>query len=81
MTDQDLETFLRAQMRAIAPDIDIDDIDRSADLREEFDIDSMDFLNLVTAIAKELKLEMPESDYAKMGSFDMLLDYLRDKTG
>jgi acyl carrier protein len=81
MTDQNLETFLRTQMRAIAPDIDIEDIDRQADLREEFDIDSMDFLNLVTAISKELKLEMPESDYARMASYDMLLEYLKEKIG
>jgi acyl carrier protein len=46
------------------------------DLREEFDIDSMDFLNLVTALSKRLGTAMPESDYGQMDSFDAMIDYL-----
>lgn len=78
MTGEEIETVLRTQLRMIAPDIEIADIDRKRDLREEFDIDSMDFLNLVTALSKELKLEMPERDYPKMETFASLLSYLQE---
>jgi len=73
------ETLLRAELHRIAPDIEIEDIDRDEELREEFDIDSLDFLNLVTALGKALNTPMPEADYAKMGSFNDMLAYLTQK--
>jgi acyl carrier protein len=76
MTDEDIRALVTTQLGRIAPDIAISDIDPAADLREEFDIDSMDFLTLITALGKELSLPMPESDYDQMGSLDELLAYL-----
>jgi acyl carrier protein len=81
MKTNDIETALQEELRRIAPDIEISDIDKSGELREEMDIDSMDFLNLVTALGKRLKLEMPEADYPKMNSFNDMLAYLQEKTG
>jgi acyl carrier protein len=80
MTHDDIEQTLTAELARIAPDINIEDVDRSHDLREEFDIDSIDFLNLVTALAKCFGLEMPEADYPQMDTFDHLLDYLASHT-
>lgn len=81
MTRNDIENVLTAELTRIAPDIDLSDIDRAGDLREEFDIDSIDFLNLVTALAKRFGLDMPEADYPQMDTFDHLRDYLIAKTG
>ena len=75
-----IEKILHEELHRIAPDIEIGDIDKSADLREEMDIDSMDFLTLMTALGKRLKLEMPEADYSNMMTFDDMLGYLRKKT-
>ena len=47
MTDQDVSTALAEELNRIAPDVSLADIDLAGDLREEFDIDSMDFLTLV----------------------------------
>lgn len=80
MTPTEVETILRRELLRIAPEIDIDSIDRDADLRDEFDIDSIDFLNLITALSKHFGTEMPDSDYDQMGTFDALLSYLADKT-
>lgn len=77
MTDADIETALREELHKIAPDMEVEDVDRSGDLREEFDIDSMDFLNLVSALSKRLGLPMPEEDYDEMGSYDAMLAYLK----
>ena len=77
MTSNDIEAAVTKELQRIAPDIGIEEVDRSADLREEFDIDSMDFLNLVTALGKMFDTDMPESDYAQMRSFDGLVDYLQ----
>lgn len=80
MTDDPIHALLVKHLGRIAPEIPVDDIDRSADLREEFDIDSMDFMTLITALGKELSLPMPEADYDRMRSFDDLLGYLRGQT-
>ena len=81
MNRKDVEIALGEELHRIAPEIDFDDIDRSADLREEFDIDSLDFLTLVTALAKRFGTEMPEADYPKMHSFEALAIYIADNTG
>ena len=80
MTNPDIRALLTTQLGRIAPDISIESIDTDADLRDEFDIDSIDFLTLITALGKELSLPMPEADYDKMRSFDDLLAYLHTNT-
>nr|CAD6597241.1 acyl carrier protein [Rhizobium sp. TCK] len=80
MTRQELEIVLSEALRHVAPDVDLTEIDKEGDLREEFDIDSIDFLNLIAALGKRLSLPMPEDDYPKMRSFAALLDYLVEKT-
>lgn len=79
MTSEDIEAILRDELHQIAPEVEMGTIDAGADLREEFDIDSMDFLNLVTALGRRLRLDMPEEDYPRMASYDGLLAYLREK--
>lgn len=81
MTQDDLERLLAEILGRIAPDIVIADIDRDGDLREEFDIDSMDFLNLVTALGKQFSLAIPQEDYPRLSSYASILDYLCEKTG
>ena len=76
MTRTDIAAAVAEELHRIAPDIDMADIDRSADLRDECDIDSMDFLTLVTALGKRLDADMPEADYPLMRSFDALVAYL-----
>ena len=79
MTQVNVETLLRAELHRIAPDIEIEEIDRDEDIREEFDIDSLDFLTLVTALGKSLNTPMPEADYPQMGTFNDMIAYLTQK--
>ena len=80
MSNQDMEAALAEELRRIAPDVDVADIDKDGDLREEFDIDSMDFLNLVTALNKRFGIPIPETDYPRLGSFAEIAAYLAEKT-
>ncbi|MDO8359331.1 MAG: acyl carrier protein [Devosia sp.] len=80
MNTQQAETALAEELRRIAPDVDVADIDRDGDLREEFDIDSMDFLNLVTALNKRLGIPIPEPDYSRFDTFAGAVAYLIEKT-
>ncbi len=79
MNAQDAEAALAQELRRIAPDVDPADIDRDADLREQFDIDSMDFLNLVTALNKRFGTPIPDADYPRLGSFSGAVAYLVEK--
>ena len=56
-------------------------LDPNAELREELDIDSMDFLNLVTALSERLKIDIPETDYPNLATFGQTVDYLVQRLG
>lgn len=78
-TDQIKDLVLRA-IGEIAPEADLEDIDPDEELREQLDIDSMDFLNIVTAIHEETGIDIPEADYPKIASLNQCVAYLQAKT-
>lgn len=63
----------------VAPDADLDDFDPSVDLRDELDIDSMDFLSVLVAIREQLGVEVPEADYARVRTLDSLVTYVASR--
>ena len=81
MNDIDIYKVLQEELNNIAPEINVSAIDPTADLREAVDIDSMDFLNFITALHRRLGIDIPEIDYPKMVTLDKAIAYLRDKLG
>jgi len=73
--DEIRATVLRL-LGEIAPEADPSDLRPDLPLRDQLDIDSMDFLNLVIALDKELQVEVPEADYRKLATLDGLVAYL-----
>ncbi|HEY4981020.1 MAG TPA: acyl carrier protein, partial [Pseudolabrys sp.] len=65
MSDIDIRKVVQEELNNIAPEVDMASVDPAADLREALDIDSMDFLNFVTAIHHRLSIDIPEIDYPK----------------
>jgi acyl carrier protein len=65
----------------IAPEADLSRLDPNADFREELDIDSIGFLNLITALHERLKIAVPESDYSKLATLTEATNYLSGKDG
>lgn len=76
MNEIDIRAVVLEELGNIAPEIDMAAVNTSADLREELDIDSMDFLNFVTALDKRLGINVPELDYPKIMSVDRAVAYL-----
>lgn len=64
----------------IAPEAEIQDLDPNEELREELDLDSMDFMNLLDAIATETGVNVPERDYVKVNSLQSLTDYIATRS-
>ncbi len=79
MTEEELKQIVLEELSNIAPEIEPDTIDPAADLREELDIDSMDFLNLVIALHERLRVDIPEADYGKLASIDAAVGYLNER--
>lgn len=76
MTPDQVKQVLIEELGNLAPETDAATIDPDADLRESLDIDSMDFLNLVTALHQRLGIAVPESDYAELRTLNGAVAYL-----
>jgi acyl carrier protein len=79
MKDLDIGAVLREELGNIAPEIDMNSVDPSLDLREALDIDSIDFLNFITAIHNRLGINIPEIDYPKLVTLAGAVSYLKAK--
>ena len=72
----DPRTAVIASLALIAPEADFDSLPPDADLRDELDLDSMDFLNFVTGIYARTGIEVPERDYPKLLTLNACVRYL-----
>lgn len=79
MKRDEITSVVLRLLNNIAPEVDLDEIDRSEDLREEMDIDSMDFLNFIIALSKELAVEVPEIDYPQLSTLDDCVGYIETR--
>ena len=65
----------------IAPEADLSSLKYDVSIRDQLDIDSMDFLNFVIAVHQSLSVEIPESDYPKLATLDGAVAYLTTRLG
>jgi acyl carrier protein len=70
------EVVLRV-LNGIAPEVDIDSIHPNRDLRDQMDMDSVDFLNFVIGLHKNFGIEIPDADIPKLANLRSCIDYLR----
>lgn len=74
-TDAATAIVLRA-LHEVAPEAEITDIEPDADLRDQFDIDSMDFLNFVIGIHEATGIDVPEADYQQLETLQSSVSYV-----
>jgi acyl carrier protein len=80
MSDNDLRDTVLRVLGEVAPELDPETIKPDVALRDQLDIDSMDFLNFLIALDRELGVEIPEADYGKVQTLDRLVEYLDART-
>lgn len=78
-TKEEVREIVRNIIAEIAPDEDVSILKADVPLREQLDLDSMDFLDIVMELRKQYAIEVPEADYQKLESLDSCADYLVDK--
>ncbi len=77
MNQDDVRELLFASLKTIAPEVDAARIDPEADLREEIDLDSMDFARFVRVLHEKSGLEIPEADHRRLFTLAAAHDYLK----
>jgi acyl carrier protein len=76
MKTDDARALFEALLHRIAPEVDLDAVDPEAPLQEEVDLDSMDFLNLVTALHEKTGIDIPERDYPSLSTVAGFIAYI-----
>ncbi len=80
MNHQEIRTALLDIIETVAPGCMPDVIDDDADIREQMDLDSMDVLNIVAAIAERLAVDIPEADVEQITTLNKAVLYISPLT-
>jgi len=74
MTGEEIRQVILDILGRIAPDEDLSDLDDAVAFREQMELDSMDFLDIVM----ELR-QIPEDDYEQLASMATTVAYLEPR--
>jgi acyl carrier protein len=76
MTREQIRGTVLRVLGQVAPEADLSQIKSNLKIRDQFDIDSMDSLNFMIGLHKELGVDISEADYPKLVTLDSCIDYL-----
>ena len=76
MTDQAVRQAVLDIIGVVAPDADLSSLKGDVGLRDQLELDSMDFLDIVMELRKRYKIEVPKEDYPELASLDSCVAYL-----
>ena len=76
MTQDELRKVVLATLLSIAPEVEVDELRADKPLRNQVDLDSMDWLNFLLGLHEKLAVDIPEADYAKLLTLNDVLSYL-----
>ncbi len=79
MAPPDIRQVVLDILERIAPDEDLSDLDDSSPFREQMELDSMDFLDIVMELRKQYRIQIPEDEYEQLISMDSTVNYLIPK--
>ena len=76
MTRDEVVVAVKDIIQTVAPDEDVTGLDLNERLRDQIDLDSMDFLDIVMELRKLYGVQVPEEDYAELATLQGCVDYL-----
>jgi len=77
MTTSDIRQVILDIIADIDDEADFSDLNPDKPLRDQLDLDSMDFLDIVMELRKRYKLQIPEADYPRLATLNSCVDYLQ----
>lgn len=78
-SENDVRREILSVLTTIAPEVEADDITDDALLRDQVDLDSMDWLNFLVGVHKRLNVEVAESDYASLRTLSDVVRYVENR--
>jgi acyl carrier protein len=79
MSEGDIRASVIGVLKSIAPELEEEALDPARPLRDQIDLDSMDWLNVIVALHERFKVDIPETDYAKLVTLADVIAYLAKK--
>ena len=79
MNESEIRTRVVGVIKSIAPEVEEGDLRPDRPLRDQVDLDSMDWLNVLVAVHEKLKVDIPEADYRKLVTLNDIVAYLGAK--
>lgn len=79
MNEAEVRAGVIAVIRSIAPEVEEGEIDPARLLRDQIDLDSMDWLNVIVAFHERFGIDIPEADYARLTTLDAVVGYIAAK--
>ena len=79
MTRDEIKDLILEIIEDIDEDAEFDGLDADAPLRDQLDLDSMDFLDIVMELRKRYKLQIPEEEYPQLATLTSCVNYLEPK--
>jgi acyl carrier protein len=76
MTPGEIKAVILDILEGIAPDEDLGGLKDDVPLREQLELDSMDFLDIVMELRKRYRVQIPEDDYAELATMNSTVSYL-----
>jgi acyl carrier protein len=76
VNDTEIRTRVLGIIKSIAPELEEGGLRADRPLRDQIDLDSMDWLNVLVALHEKLQVDIPEADYEKLASVRSCVDYL-----
>lgn len=76
MNDQDIRAGVIAAIKAVAPKVDEAELDPARPLRQQVDLDSMDWLNVIVGFHDRFGVDIPEADYARLTTLAAIVAYI-----
>jgi acyl carrier protein len=76
MNEQEARAAVEAALGKVAPDVDLAEVEEDARLRQDLELDSLDFLRLVETIDTATGVDIPERDYPSVSTVKGLISYL-----
>lgn len=75
MNTDEIKKIIIEQILEIAPEISEDEIDDNKNIQRSLELDSFDFLKILTALNEKLGIEVPEADYSKVDTLNNMAEY------
>ena len=79
MNEQQVRERVLEILSGLAPEVDVHALNPDVRIRDQIDVDSMDFLNFLIAVDAEIGVDIPEADYSRLTTLKSIYEYLAER--